>query len=93
MRRIIERVLTVVTTTTWKISWEADPDLSQPTADPASEELPHLEILSESQTLGPTVLGTKEVNRSETQDIPNLPAEGLPEDPNSYLLKKGNEKS
>jgi hypothetical protein len=24
MRRIIERVVTVVTTTTWKISWEAD---------------------------------------------------------------------
>ena len=25
MRRIIERIVTVVTTTTWKISWEADP--------------------------------------------------------------------
>jgi hypothetical protein len=24
MRRIIEKVVTVVTTTTWKISWEAD---------------------------------------------------------------------
>jgi len=93
MRRIIERVVTVVTTTTWKISWETDPHPSQPQADPASEELSQLGILSESTPPGPTVIETKEVEPPETQKLMNLPAEGLPDDPNSYQLKKGNEKS
>ncbi len=34
MRRIIERVVTVMTTTTWKISWE--PDTLQPDSSSAS---------------------------------------------------------
>jgi hypothetical protein len=33
MRRIIERVVTVVTTTTWKISWEAEPSSPGPADD------------------------------------------------------------
>jgi hypothetical protein len=93
MRRIIERVVTVVTTTTWKISWEADSSPSQPNADPVSEELPQLEILPESTPPGPAVIETKEVDPSETQNVLNPPAEGLPDDPNSYQLKKGNEAS
>ena len=52
MRRIIERVVTVVTTTTWKISWEADPPPSDPEADPVSNRLPGLEA---SQSLPPAV--------------------------------------
>jgi hypothetical protein len=46
MRRIIERVVTVVTTTTWKISWENDPSPAQPEANPVSPELP--DVLTES---------------------------------------------
>jgi hypothetical protein len=93
MRRIIERVVTVVTTTTWKISWEAEPDPSQTQTDPVSGELPPLESLPESTPTGPTVIKTKEVDPPETQNVRNPPAEGLPENPNSYPLKKGNEKS
>lgn len=93
MRRIIERVVTVVTTTTWKISWESDPPPSQPQANPASEELSQLGILPESTPLGPTVIETKEVKLPETQKLMNSPAEGLPDDPNSYQWKKGNENS
>ena len=40
MRRIIERVVTVVTTTTWTISWENDPSSAQPEADTVALELP-----------------------------------------------------
>lgn len=36
MRRIIERVVTVVTTTTWTISWKDDPPLSDGEADTAA---------------------------------------------------------
>ena len=42
MRRIIQRVVTVVTTTTWKISWETDPPRpSSPLgATPAEDTVP-----------------------------------------------------
>ncbi|MEW6084125.1 MAG: hypothetical protein AB1607_05965 [Chloroflexota bacterium] len=36
MRRIIERVVTVVTTTTWTISWKEDPLPTEGNADPAA---------------------------------------------------------
>jgi hypothetical protein len=84
MRRIIERVVTVVTTTTWKISWEADPGPSHPKEDSVSEELPALEILSESAPPGPTVIEAKEVDPPETLYKPHPQAEELPDDPNSY---------
>ena len=62
MRRTIQRIVTVETTTTWKISWEADPNPSHPKNDPASDELAAREILSESTPPGPTVIETKEVD-------------------------------
>jgi hypothetical protein len=71
MRRIIERVVTVVTTTTWKISWEADPSPSHPIAGSVSEDLPHLEILPESTPPGPTVIETKEVDPPEEENTPD----------------------
>ena len=37
MRRIIERKVTVVTTTTWTISWQDAPPHSSSEADPAPE--------------------------------------------------------
>jgi len=43
MRRIIERVVTVVTTTTWKISWEADSSQAG-----ISHDLTAPEVLSET---------------------------------------------
>lgn len=44
MRRIIERVVTVVTTTMWKISWEADSSQPYNPVDTVSNELPGLTI-------------------------------------------------
>jgi hypothetical protein len=69
MRRIIERVVTVVTTTTWKIYWEPDssaPDPSTPRrenfeADLVSRELPAKDSL-QSAPPGPTIIETKEVD-------------------------------
>jgi hypothetical protein len=62
MRRIIERVVTVVTTTTWKISWE--PDLSQSEA-PLSEGLSSLDSLSE--TLYDTQISSDRIETKEVQ--------------------------
>jgi hypothetical protein len=73
MRRIIERVVTVVTTTTWKISWEADPPHSEPGADPVPTELRSHEVLAETTRPGPTVLETKEARPTETENSPDLP--------------------
>ena len=47
MRRIIERVVTVVTTTTWKISWEHDPPHSDHQIDPVFNDLTSSELFSE----------------------------------------------
>jgi hypothetical protein len=74
MRRIIERVVTVVTTTTWKISWEADPHPSNLAADPVSDGTLHLEILPESTPPGPTVFEPKEVDLpEEKENAPDQP--------------------
>ena len=67
MRRIIERVVTVVTTTTWKISWEADPPQPGPTAEPVSLQSPDLEI-SQGTPPRPVTVEAKEVNVSVTKD-------------------------
>jgi hypothetical protein len=71
MRRIIERVVTVVTTTTWKISWEADPPSAGPTADPGTHEVPKLEGSPEIMTPGRTVIETKEVDPPELKNAPD----------------------
>jgi hypothetical protein len=62
MRRIIERVVTVVTTTTWKISWEAD---SSQTEAPISNDLSSLNSLSE--TLYDTQISSDEIETKEVQ--------------------------
>ena len=73
MRRIIERVVTVVTTTTWKISWEADPSspgsADEPNSLPSSgpELLPGTPRLAEVEA--------KEVDESLTKD-PNETKDG-----------------
>ena len=63
MRRIIERVVTVVTTTTWTISWEADPSPVDLSLEAASQEL------SQRIPPRPTTVEKKEVNGLESRDI------------------------
>ena len=64
MRRIIERVVTVVTTTTWTITWQADslqPDpQAGPVADVSHPTAKHIQKTS-------SVTTTKEANASETE--------------------------
>jgi hypothetical protein len=71
MRRIIERVVTVVTTTTWKISWENDMSPAQPEANPVSQELPG--VLTE-----PAAPETKEVDGPVTKNPSNNKAIATP---------------
>jgi hypothetical protein len=78
MRRIIERVVTVVTTTTWKISWEPDSSASDPStllrksleADLVSRELPIQDPL-QSAPPGPIVIEAKEVDPPEKENAPD----------------------
>ena len=71
MRRIIERVVTVVTTTTWKISWEADPSPADPSlaAGEARETEPTGQEESQRTLPSPTTVETKEVDGLESKDI------------------------
>lgn len=89
MRRIIERVVTVVTTTTWKISWENDPPPAQPAVEPISHQLSPLEALPESTLPDSSVIETKEVFPHETEEISNPFTDDLPDDLPSYQPKKG----
>lgn len=87
MRRIIERIVTVVTTTTWKISWETDTNQADPEAAPASHDLPLPEILSDtaqSSQLSLTAMEVKEVDPPQTEKVSHQSAAKLPDDPN-YL--------
>ena len=70
MRRIIERVVTVVTTTTWKISWEADPPYAEPGAEPVSPALPGPEVVLTDTRPGPIVSEMKEVHSPEEENAP-----------------------
>ena len=83
MRRIIERIVTTVTTTTWKISWEADtPHASgDHQADSVSNDLLNPDVLSETaQSSQPdlTVTETKEVDPREIVRVPDTPANEPP---------------
>lgn len=66
MRRIIERIVTVVTTTTWKISWEADPP---------SPPIDVMEEISQDTPPRPTSVEAKEVDTSVRKDH-NEPNDG-----------------
>jgi len=80
MRRIIERIVTVVTTTTWKISWETDPSQVQPGADLVSNEVSFPDILSETASgteQAPAVHNAKEVDPPETVQISKTPADEM----------------
>ena len=98
MRRIIERVVTVVTTTTWTISWQDDTfhasgDL-QP--DSVTDNIPEPDISRATakhiQEFSP-VIQTKEAEPAETQTETDPMADEPLLNPNSIHQKsKGNEK-
>jgi hypothetical protein len=71
MRRIIERVITVVTTTTWKISWEAE----SPPPDSDSIELPNPHA-SQGTPIEPTTGNAKEVDGSKNSHETNRKSAG-----------------
>ena len=69
MRRIIERVVTVVTTTTWTISWQDDQPFPDPQPAPADENLFQHQLQPHTQQSDPTDItkSEKEVGASETK--------------------------
>lgn len=74
MRRIIERVVTVVTTTTWTISWQADTSPGDPQVVSAAEDISNLDGSSEAaktiQELT-SVFTKKEAGEEETKMEPD----------------------
>ena len=90
MRRIIERVVTVVTTTTWTISWQGDPLQPDPQTGPVADDFPkpdrsdktakHIQRLSAMTT-------TKEAEPVETKIETDSAADKPPLDPNSNQSK------
>ena len=91
MRRIIERVVTVVTTTTWKISWEADPPHPEHPVDSISSDLPGAKVSSETvyeTPSGPDLNEPKEVDLPEREEnITDQIAEELMPDSYPYQSK------
>ena len=69
MRRIIERTVTVVTTTTWTISWQdVPPPHSSSEVDPAPETASDTDILSAPITPEPSVvIETKEADSESAE--------------------------
>ena len=61
MRRIIERVVTVVTTTTWTIHWKDDSPLSKSEVDPAADDV------STPAQMTPTLLPAQEADVEITE--------------------------
>jgi hypothetical protein len=97
MRRIIERTWTIVTTTTWTISWQEYVLHLDPEADPDADDFPELLVLQEKTTQHirqfPTRIETKEVDVAETEKVIDQTADQLPpDDPYFYQSRKGNEK-
>ena len=97
MRRIIERVVTVVTTTTWTISWQDDTSHASGNfqSDSFTENIPESDFSRATakhiQEFLP-VIQTKEADVSEIEKAIDQSADEPPN--HSYLkqLKKGNEK-
>lgn len=69
MRRIIERVVTVVTTTTWKISWETDPLDSDHLVNPVSNDLTSSDVFSETAQNAQPHSSDKAIKEAEHQEL------------------------
>ena len=69
MRRIIERKVTIVTTTTWTISWQDASPPSQPAAAPAPEIIANADASSAAQTAPDpsTVIDVKEAESESAE--------------------------
>jgi hypothetical protein len=70
MRRIIERVVTVVTTTTWTITWQADSLQPDPQVGAVAEEFPKSDVshpTAKHIQKTSSVTTTKEADASETE--------------------------
>ena len=93
MRRIIERVVTVVTTTTWTISWQGDP--LEPHSGTVANEFPKPDVPHETakhiQKFS-SVITTKEADESETEKAIDQTADEPPDHSYSKQSRKGNEK-
>lgn len=95
MRRIIERVVTVVTTTTWTISWQDDSLQPDPQAGPIAEESPNSDIshqITKHIQKTSSIVTTKEADVSETENVIDQTADEPPDHSYSNQSKKGNEK-
>ena len=90
MRRIIERVVTVVTTTTWTISWQDDSIQSNLQPDPVIENVPTSGVSSETakhiQKFS-SVITTKEADPTEMKTETDSIADEPPLYPNSNQPK------
>ena len=95
MRRIIERVVTVVTTTTWTISWQDGSIQPNLQTDPVSEDIPTSGVSNETakhiQNFS-SVVTTKEADVSEEGKVIDQTADEPPENSYSDRSKKGNDK-
>ena len=76
MRRIIERVVTVVTTTTWTITWQDDALHPDPQVDSEPDSVSKPEVLS--------VIETKEADPPESKTETDRKADEPPQDPYLY---------
>jgi hypothetical protein len=88
MRRTIERTITVVTTTVWKISWQDDPTPSDPTPDSVVNQFLQPVISSEmvQDTVQhtaqfPTVTEQKEVDLWVEKPVAKKATDELSDDP------------
>lgn len=88
MRRIIERVVTVVTTTTWTISWQDDSLQPDYQAGSVADDLPKPDVFDETakhiQNFS-SVITTKEADPAETKT--DSTADEPPQDPHSNQSK------
>jgi len=88
MRRIIERVVTVVTTTTWTISSQDDP--LHASRDPQADPVPSAEVqVDAAQTTQhiPPVIETKEADGKKQENVINPMADEPPTQSHSYSTK------
>lgn len=95
MRRIIERTVTIVTTTIWKISWQEDLPTSKPEPKPDPDTLISRAMLQDPaphSSQGEIKINEKEAGVLETKED-GEPSGGFPlNNSYAYLSKKGNEK-
>lgn len=69
MRRVIKKIVTVVTTTTWKISWEPEASQSDQSADSSPTDLPiPAQITPDSPITYPDLTVTEELEQPHGDD-------------------------